>query len=362
MASSLDRMAVRARRGVVAGALMGLVILGTRSSRAQAISAPDRETARALMHEGDARRDRKDLKGALESYTAADAIMHVTSTGLEVARTLAQLGQLVEAHDHLVEVMRIAPRPNEPSALAEARVAAQAMSDDLDARIPSIRAVVHGAPPGVTVTVSMDGANIPAAALVAYRRVNPGPHVVSARVGTVERHEEVTVREREKRDVTLDLGSAGLSPDSLATSPGPASPEPLAPPSSSAASPQTGPWRPLAFTGLGVGAAGILVGSITGILSISKANAAKSIPASQGGCVGDQCGPATHSDIDAANVTGNISTVAFIVGGAGLALGVTSFLLGARSSQPSEPGEAGTPRATVSPWIGPLGGGLSGSF
>jgi hypothetical protein len=182
-------------------------------------------------------------------------------------------------------------------------------------------------------------------------------------VGTVERHEDVTVREREKRDVTLDLGSARLTPDSLATSPGLASPEPPGPSGSKAASPPSGPWRPLAFTGLGVGAAGILLGSITGILSISKANAAKSIPASQGGCVGDQCGPATHSDIDAANVTGNISTVAFIVGGAGLALGVTSFFVGARSPRTSGPGEAAeAPGAKVSPWIGPFGGGLSGSF
>jgi hypothetical protein len=156
-------------------------MFGARSSQAQQVSASDRETARALMQEGDARRDRKDLKGALESYQAADAIMHVTTTGLEVARTLAQLGLLVEARDGLVGVLRIPPKPNEPAVLADARVAAQALSDDIDARIPGIRVILQGLGPGGSAAVSIDGANIPPAALVAYRRVNPGRNVVVVR-------------------------------------------------------------------------------------------------------------------------------------------------------------------------------------
>jgi hypothetical protein len=318
--------------------------MGPRSARAQVASASDRETARALMQEGDARRDRKDLKGALESYQAADALVHVTTTGFEVARTLAQLGLLVEARDQLAEVMRIPARPNEPSALAEARVGARALSDDLDARIPGIRAVLQGLGPGATAAVSIDGAAIPAAALIAYRRVNPGQHTVVARVGALERRESVTVNEGEKREVTLDVGSPGLVAEAAQP-----------------AAPATGPWRALAWTGFGVGAAGIIAGSITGIVSIAKANAAKGVPAGQGGCVDDQCGPATHSDIDASVATGNVSTVAFIAGGAGVALGVTSLILG-RGASPSGPKEPATQGMRLSPWLGLFAGGVSGTF
>jgi hypothetical protein len=367
MASSqAGRRWARAPHRLALAALLCLLFAaGPRPAHAQVASASDRETARALMQEGDARRDRKDLKGALESYQAADALVHVTTTGFEVARTLAQLGLLVEARDQLAEVMRIPARPNEPSALAEARTAARALSDDLDARIPGIRAVLQGLGPGATAAVSIDGAAIPSAALIAYRRVNPGQHTVVARVGAVERRESVTVKEREKREVTLDVGSPGLAaaaPQPTAPTPARDAPVPVPSPAfASAGSAPAGPWRTLAWTGFGVGAAGLIAGSITGIVSIAKANAAKSVPASQGGCVDDQCGPATHSDIDASVTAGNVSTVAFIAGGAGIALGVTSLIMGrgASSSGPTEPATQGV---RLSPWIGLFAGGVSGSF
>ena len=354
VSSSGGRPKSRAPRRVATAALVVFAALGPRSSHAQ--SASDWETARTLMQEGDARRDRKDFKGALESYQAADAIMHVTTTGLEVARTLAQLGSLVEARDQLVAVLRIPPKPNDPSVIADARVAAQALSDDIDARIPGIRVALQGLAPGASSTVSIDGAVIPPAALVAYRRVNPGHHVVVARVGNGERREDVTLAEREKRDVTLDVGAASLVALSPTTAGTASEPEHAAPGSAGG-----GPWTALAFTGFGVGAVGVIVGFITGIISISKTNAAKSVPPSQGGCTGDNCGPGTYSDINAANATGNVSTVAFIVAGAGVALGVTSLIVG-RSPSHTEPGDAAPPRLSVSPWIGPFGGGVRGSF
>src|SRR5262249_1001249 len=60
-------------------------------------SAADRETARSLMNEGDAKFDAKNYAQALKAYQGAHAIMGLPSTGYAVARTQAALGQLVEA-------------------------------------------------------------------------------------------------------------------------------------------------------------------------------------------------------------------------------------------------------------------------
>jgi hypothetical protein len=302
------------------------------------------------MQEGDALRDRRDWKAALERYQAADAIMHVTTTGLAVARAEVELGMLVEAHDALSDVMRIPARPNEAAALAEARVAAQALFDDLEGRIPSLHVVLAGQ---TNAAVTIDGAKIPPAALIAHRRVNPGNHVVVARTGSAEKREDVTLAEGEKREVTLDLGATATGPTAAIAS---------VPASSEATTPSAGPWKALTFVGFGVGAAGIAVGAVTGIISISKANAAKAVPASLGGCVDDQCGPATHSDINTSEALGNASTVAFVVGGAGVVLGVTSvFLARSHAHAAPRPSDAAT-AVKVFPWVGPLSGGVSASF
>jgi hypothetical protein len=343
-------------------------VLAPRVARAQAVSASDRDTARSLMQEGDVLRDKRDLKGALERYQAADAIMHVTTTGLAVAKAQADLGLLVEAHDTLSDVMRVPAKPNEPAAFAEARGAAQTLYDELEGRIPSVRVVLdtpasqtsQGTPQAASVTV--DGAVIPPAALIAYRRVNPGHHVIVAKVGPVERRQDVTLAEREKREVRIDLGGVA-APLPEPTAPATLPPLDVSRESAASSSSGSGPWKALSITGITVGVAGILVGSITGIVSISKANAAKAVPANQGGCVGDACGPATHSDIDTSVAMGNVSTAAFIVGGAGLALGVTSVILQARGRRAREDARASDASTVVlSPWLGPLGGGVSGSF
>ena len=60
-------------------------------------SSPERERARALMDQGDARFEAGAYDAALEAYRAADAIMGVPTTAIEVARVLEKLGRLLQA-------------------------------------------------------------------------------------------------------------------------------------------------------------------------------------------------------------------------------------------------------------------------
>src|SRR5215216_121208 len=69
------------------------------STVAWAESAEDRESARQFLDRGDEQVEKGELEGALASYQAAHELMHVPTTGLEVARLLVKLGKMVEARD-----------------------------------------------------------------------------------------------------------------------------------------------------------------------------------------------------------------------------------------------------------------------
>src|SRR4051812_48503546 len=159
------------------GALIAAVLLGASPASADP-SLSDRETARSLMDDGDAKRDKGDVKAALKSYEAADAIMHVPTTGLEVARAQAQLGLLLEARETLGRVARLAPKAGEPPPFTAARKTAEALSTEIGTRIPSVTVVVTNGEGGQTPAVVFDGEVIPPAAAQAPRKINPGHHTV----------------------------------------------------------------------------------------------------------------------------------------------------------------------------------------
>ena len=102
-------------------------ILGAVASVAHAAepTAAEKVTARGMMDEGHARRDAGDHKAALAQFQGADAIMHVPTTGLEVAREQVALGQLVEARDTLQRVIRTPATGDEPEAFRTARTDAR---------------------------------------------------------------------------------------------------------------------------------------------------------------------------------------------------------------------------------------------
>src|ERR1700712_2316495 len=79
-----------------------------RAARA-APSAAERDTARALMDDGDRLLANAKLPEALERYRAAHAIMHVPTTGVDLARVQARLGLLVEARATAMEVGNLPP-------------------------------------------------------------------------------------------------------------------------------------------------------------------------------------------------------------------------------------------------------------
>jgi hypothetical protein len=319
------------------GALLVAASLTLASAAHADVSASDRETARTLMAEGDKKRESGDLTGALKAFQQADTIMNVPTTGLEVARVQVRLGKLLEARDTLARVIRIPVSAGEPGVFATARKTAETLNAELGERVPGVRIKVIGADPGVEPQIAVDGETVPSS-IAAPRKLNPGAHEVVVTSGAVERRQSFTLAERETRDVSVDLSPAAPPPPPDETGPKGA-----------------GPGKALMYGGFGVGAVGLAVGSITGLMSISKVSSIRE------GCVDNRCPPEKQSDIDSAKSLGTVSTVAFIVGGVGVGVGIVGLVM-TSSDKPTQGQARARKSVAVAPEVGLGWVGLRGAF
>jgi hypothetical protein len=323
-----------------------LLILSVAATAGAQPTAADRETARTLMDDGDHKTEAHDDAGALRSYRAADGMMHVPSTAIEVAKTLARMGQLVEARDQALALLRLPRTDPEPAPFIAARAEAERLAASLGARIPALALQVTGLAANEVATVRVDGEVVTPDALPLPRRANPGlHHVVASATGRADVAREVQLAEGQTAPVELPFGPALLQapPPSpvVAPKPLPALPPDLPPTSRSQG---VATW-----TAIGVGAAGLVVGTIAGILELSKASTVK------GQCNGNACPGTERGDLSDANTLANVSNVALGVGVVGAAVGAVLYLTGSTA-----------PRGPVQPSVGVLRGGgsvgVGGSF
>ena len=350
-----SRLAARARL-----VLASTVVVGSLAVSAAAWAQPtaaDKETARGLMTEGRSARDRNDLKAALKAFSAADALMHVPTTGLEVARTQVAMGQLVEARDTALRVARSQAKADDPTPFKQARDAATALTEELEGRIPALTVTLKNVPEGATAAVTIDDASVPTEALGSPRRLDPGHHVIVAKAGTAEGKQEVDLAEKDRKEVAIEL-PAEAAPAAAAATPD-ASAGAEQPPETTG---KSGFSKALMFGGFGLAGAGVIAGTITGIMSMSKTNGVKS----SAGCAGSVCGPAEYDDINSAKSLATISTVSFVAAGVGAVLGVVGVITGNGSSaaSPSTSPEKAPDETTsrIEPWVGFGAAGLRGTF
>lgn len=322
--------------------LVVALVLGLSSAAAAAPSDAEKKQARALMEEGDAAAASKDHARALEKYRAADAIMHVPTTGLEVARMLVAVGRLIEARDAALAVTRLPPGPDEPEAFASARARAEQLAASIADRIPSLEVMVKGIEPGADFELRIDGKVVPAAAAKLPQKLDPGKHfvVVSSR-GRRAAKKAVDLAEGVKDAVEIVLAPPGATTDAEPAATKKTEPEAV-----------TGEKKTssLVYIGFGAAAVGLAVGSVTGFMSLGKAASAKDQ------CSGNRCPPAAKDDIDSSKSLANISNVGFGVAIVGAAIGVYGLMSGKSGK------ETASRRARVEPRIGAGFAGVGGAF
>jgi hypothetical protein len=176
--------------------------------------------------------------------------------------------------------------------------------------LPRLRIRLAHPPPGVE--VRSDDKVLPAAALGDALPEDPGPHVVRASApGYHEETRSISLVEGKTTVVELELQKeAGKEAGQAAE-----------------VQPKARGWaRPAGVALVTVGAVGLAVGAVTGVLSLNKVSALRSSCPGYPHCPADDT--EGQADLRSAKTLGNVSTAGFIAGGVLAATGVVLLLVG----------------------------------
>jgi hypothetical protein len=347
------------RRGVGALAL-ALVLTDARPLFAQ--TDDERAGARAAAEAGANAFMERRWADAIDLFARAESLVHSPVHYLYMARAYERLGRLVKARESYIKVANEPVPPGAPEVLREARDDAEKELRQLEPRIPYVSVVVQGAGAS-SVTVTMDGVQVPPALIGVPRPVDPGEHKFQAFADGMESAiSGTTLNEGRQETVVLTLVALapGATPTMLPAAPGSQQePPPSMPPPQDAAEDQGSGKSGLkvaGFVSLGVGVAGLAAGTVFGLQAKSKREQADDL------CRGPsrECLTADQPRIDRlddeATSANTMSIVGFVVGGVGVATGITLLILAGKSSSTAED------RSAVRPWIGLGSAGVSGRF
>ena len=321
---------------------------------AQDASAQDIAQARTLGQQAQTAYDAGNFAESEKLWAAAAKLYPQAPTlTLGLARTQAKNGHVVGAQESYNKIIREwSTVASPPPAFKEALDAAKNEVGTVSARVANVVITVEGGAPNPVVTV--DGENVPAAALGLKRPVDPGQHVVKASAeGYRPAETKFSVAEAGSAEAKLKLEK---SPDEpvAAVVPATGSTEPAADSGTKPGSTQ----RTAALVAWGVGGVGLVIGAITGIVAVGKH-----------GDLSDQCANGTcpsnlQSDVDSYKTMGTLSTIGFVVAGIGAATGAVLWFTAPKekSSPPAASGAAPSLKPTVSPYIGLGAAGVSGRF
>lgn len=277
------------------------------SASAQEPSKEDRKRANELMDEADEDVKKGELAGALDLYTKAHAIMHVPSTGIEVARTLEKMNKLLEALAAAREVAAMPVVPGEPEPFTEAREDAKKLVNDLTARVPTLTIVVTGVGSRTPFEVTIDGRKLSKDELAAPLALAPGKYRVAAKADDhTPAFVDIVLHERDRAQAALALARVLVVPPEPTKAPPPPPPVGIS---------------PLVPAGFAIAGAGLIAGAITGAVAISAANEANNI------CPGGACPDASTRDraqgrYDTADALAIVADVSFVLAIGGAAIGI----------------------------------------
>jgi hypothetical protein len=316
-----------------------------RDAYAQQRSAVDIAQARDLFNQAMDLREKGNAPDALDKFKAANALAGTPITGLELGRTYAALGKLVEAREAFLAVARVPAQAGETTRSKAARKESADLAEQIRPRLPSLAVRVLDVPLD-TVAVTIDGAAVPSDALSAPRSVNPGSHkIVATTTAGGNADATVDLKEGEARTVDLKIVLTSAPPPAAPSTPPASLPETV--PATTGASSGLGP---LVYAGFGVAVAGVAAGSVTGLMSLSKASSVKSA------CDGTTCPKSIDGDLQSGRTLGNVSTIAFAVAGAGAVVGIIGLLVRPHGEKAPEAS------AWIAPWVGPGSAGVGGAF
>jgi hypothetical protein len=301
---------------------LAAAVLGS-AAPAHADEAANTATARALGIEGVVLANAGRCPEAIAKLERAEKLHHAPTTATRLGECEIAVGKLVRGTERLQRVVRERLPPHAHPAFVSAVARAQGLLDKTLPRIATLRVTVS-APPGATLSVQVDGEDVPEAAIVdADRRMDPGSHEVEISAeGFLPAVTSVALDEGETRSVSLELRpDPAARPSAVPREAGSVRFDPA---------PERGkPSKVPAFVAFGIGAAGLGVGLV------AAANVERKSALLSSSCGADKVCPAElQPEIEAAKTWATVSTVGFIAGGVGVVSGLV-YLLASGSSSPA---------------------------
>ena len=302
--SSATRRVLPAVRRVlpalIGAGVLALSLVSGPAAQAQAPSKDDLDKARVAFQEGVALAAANNCAGAIVKYKSVIKVISTPQIVFNIAECEERLGKLVEA----IGNYRIAASQAEgDKKAANVLKAVGARIDDIEGRLPKLT-ISRGKGADAAV-VELDGSEV--GQLGAPMPVNPGPHIVVARVsGREYLRETVTLTEKESKTFEVKITVAAPPPPRVETPEPPVEPPP--PPKSRAPG--------IAVTAIGG------VALITGFIGIGVSQGA--IGTLNGICKNGHC-PNTQAAMDTAGKGKTMTGVAEIMiplGAVGAAVGI----------------------------------------
>lgn len=324
-----------------------LTIAIPRIAAAQEPTAQDIAQARQLGQQATQAYEAGNYAEAEKLYGAASKLYPIAPTlTLGLARSQAKQGKVVAAQESYNKIIREA-NPSASQAFKDAIEAAKNEVGAVSARVASVVITVDGATNPV---VTIDGVSVPSVALGLKRPVDPGTHVVKATAeGMKPAETTVQVAEGATAEAKLHLekGSGATGPAVTPVPVNNAQPVTEPPPPSGDTGVSTkSSNKTLALVAFGVGGAGLVLGSVTGLLAMGKHGDLETK------CPDGKCPADAQGDVDSYKTMGTLSTIGFVVAGVGAVAGVVLLVTSPKQSAARKTG----------PHIGLGGAGIAGTF
>lgn len=336
-------------------ALLGLgVALSASLAAAQPEPAGSTAVAEVMFQQARELFKQQQYAEACPRFAESQRLEPKLGTLLNLAVCHEKLGKIATAWAEYTSALTVAHREQRKDRedFAREQVAA------LERRIAHVSLQIKVPP--ADLVVSLDDQPLDHTALNTPLPIDPGAHRITATApGKIPWSKAIEASaERAEIPVTIPpLEAANAPPSSAPAPPAPTGftpppprvpfvlPAPVAPPPLVRED-----HRALIYGGFGVGAAGVLVGAITGGITLAQAGTIRDT------CGNNVCGASQQDAISSATTLANVSNVSFVIGALGAGVGVVGLVL----SQP----RASTPKTalSVTPVLGPGILGASGTF
>ncbi len=331
-----------------------LVLLSSTAAFGQVVDDGTRNAARSLAGQAKDAFERRDYENARDLFHRAYTLVPAPTIAVFEARALVKLGRLVEAEEGYMRAVRTSLDAESPEAFRKAVREAEKELGLLQVRVPNVTIVATGpGAQGQGLSIALDGVELKSALLGVATPIDPGEHKLTA---TPSHGSPVVVAfsiaEKQQKRVEIDI------PLATAESPVPVAgtasklPAPMAIAQSGeqADKPARSWQRPAAMISAGVGVAGVATGVIAGLVASGKYSKAEAA------CPHRMCvdGSAGWDAVQSFRSLRTLSTVGYVVGGVGLAAGVTFFLTAPSARSQSSP--------SARLWVGSDGVAVKGAF